>query len=198
VLSCPRCGRAYDEARFAFGRTLHCACGARVGAPVSTAALDGELRFAVDAMLGRLARWLRLLGFDSVWEADVPDERLVRRALDEQRWLLTRDRALLVEWRVPRGYLVAAERPFEQLREVAHEFGLGPHVRSFVRCSRCNAGLEPLDPEHAAALVPAPVRERHERFLACPDCRRVYWEGTHVERMRRLLARALAPSQEGA
>jgi uncharacterized protein with PIN domain len=65
-------------------------------------------------------------------------------------------------------------------------------VRPFVRCTRCNALLEPLAPEAAAARVPARVRERHARFLSCPGCGRVYWEGTHVERMRRLVARALA------
>jgi len=190
---CTRCGRAYDDARFAFGRTLHCACGARVAAPAPEAEPGGELRFAVDAMLGRLARWLRLLGFDAVFEADVPDERLVRRALDEGRWILTRDRALPVEWRVPRVHLVAAEQPFEQLREIVRAFELAPHVRPFARCTRCNALLEPLAPEAAAERVPARVRERHERFLACPECGRTYWEGTHVERMRRLVERALEP-----
>lgn len=194
AIACPRCGRTYGEARFAFGRTLHCACGARVGALVGVPtpeAEPGELRFAVDAMLGRLARWLRLLGFDASWEADVPDARLVRLALDEGRWILTRDRALPVEWRVPRVHLVSAEQPFEQLREVVRAFELGPRVRPFVRCTRCNALLAPLATEDAAARVPARVRERHARFLACPGCGRVYWEGTHVERMRRLVARVL-------
>jgi uncharacterized protein with PIN domain len=195
---CPRCGRVFDEARFAFGRTLHCACGARVGPPVAPDAPGGgEPRFAADAMLGRLARWLRLLGFDSTWEADVPDERLVRQALADERWILTRDRALPVEWRVPRVYLVAAEQPFEQLREVVRAFGLGPLVRAFARCSRCNAALAPLAAEETAARVPLRVRERHARFLACPACGRVYWEGTHVERMRRLLERVLEPTQPG-
>jgi uncharacterized protein with PIN domain len=192
---CPSCGRRYEAARFAFGCTLSCACGARVGAPLEEVEDDPRrvVRFAVDAMLGRLARWLRLLGFDAIWEPHVPDAALVRRALEEERWILTRDRALPVEWRVPRVHVVSAETPFEQLREVIRVFGLAPHARPFARCSRCNTPLEPLAPEHAAARVPPAVRERHDRFFVCPRCDRVYWEGSHVERMRRVLERALAP-----
>jgi len=191
---CPGCGRSYDESRFAYGRTLWCACGARVAGPVPPAADGAELRFAVDAMLGRLARWLRLLGFDAWYEADVADERLVRRALDDERWILTRDRALPVEWRAPRVHVVAAEAPFAQLREVVGAFDLGARARPFARCSRCNAALVPLAPEEAERRVPARVRERHERFLACPGCGRTYWEGTHVARMRRVLERTLEES----
>jgi uncharacterized protein with PIN domain len=198
-IRCPGCGRCYDESRFAYGRTLHCACGTRVtggGVLVSPAADAAEPRFAVDAMLGRLARWLRLLGFDAWYEADVPDERLVRLALDEQRWILTRDRALPVEWRAPRVHVVAAEAPFAQLREVVGAFDLGARARLFARCSRCNAELAPLSPAEAEGRVPARVRERHARFLVCPACGRIYWEGTHVERIRRVLERTLAADAE--
>lgn len=193
---CPGCGRSYDEARFAHGRTLWCACGARVAGPVPepTAAGDADLRFAVDAMLGHLARWLRLLGFDAWSERDVPDERLVRRALAEGRWILTRDRALPREWRVPRVRVLAAETPFAQIREVVQAFDLGPKARPFSRCSRCNTALAPLPAAEVETRVPARVRERHERFVACPACGRVYWEGTHVARIRSVLARALEPA----
>lgn len=191
AISCPGCGRGYDEARFAHGRTLWCACGARVAGPLPVAAPAVELRFAVDAMLGRLARWLRLLGFDAWSEPDVPDERLVRRALEDGRWILTRDRALPREWRAPRVHVVAAEAPFAQLREVARAFDLGARARPFARCSRCNAELRALAPGEVERRVPARVRERQARFLACPGCGRAYWEGTHVARMRRVMAEAL-------
>lgn len=194
-IPCPGCGRSYDDARFAHGRTLWCACGARVAGPVPPAPADaGDApRFAVDAMLGRLARWLRLLGFDAWTEPDVADERLVRHALAEGRWILTRDRALPVEWRVPRVHVVVAEAPAAQLREVVRAFDLGARARPFARCSRCNAELVTLAPAEAERRVPAPVRERHARFLACPGCGRIYWEGTHVARIRRVLAGVLAP-----
>jgi uncharacterized protein with PIN domain len=143
-------------------------------------------------MLGRLARWLRLLGFDTFWEPDVPDERLVRVALDDARWILTRDRALPVEWRVPRVHVVAADTPRAQLREVVRAFDLAPRARPFARCSRCNSPVEALPAERAQPLVPEGVRARQVRFSACPGCGRIYWEGTHVERMRRVIESVLA------
>lgn len=191
---CPGCGRAYGDERFASGRTISCACGRRVGAePAAAERAGGDLpRFAVDAMLGRLARWLRVLGLDATWTADVADEALVRHALDEGRWILTRDRALPVEWRVPRLHLVASERPLEQLREILDAFPLRDAVRPFARCTRCNAPLEELPRGPAAPLVPPRVLARNERFWRCPRCGRVYWEGSHVARMRRTLDELLA------
>lgn len=199
AVPCPGCGREYDAALFAFGRTLHCACGRRVGIEPRRQPPEpgAEPTFLADAMLGRLARWLRLLGFDAWYEADVPDERLVRRALDEGRWILTRDRALPVEWRAPRVHVVTAEAPFAQLREVVGAFDLGPRAHPFARCSRCNTELAPLSAEEAERRVPARVRERHARFLACPTCGRTYWEGTHVARIRHVLERTLDPDPGG-
>jgi uncharacterized protein with PIN domain len=192
---CPGCGREYDDARFAYGRTLHCACGSRVAAePAAPPPVVDEPRFQVDAMLGRLARWLRLLGFDAAWEADVSDAELVRGALDEGRWILTRDRALPVEWRVAPIHVVASETTGDQLQEVVRAFDLAPRVRPFARCSRCNALIAPLDAARARPLVPARVADAQTRFFGCPGCGRVYWEGTHVERMRRVIERVLAPT----
>lgn len=195
AISCPRCGRAYDGERFAHGRTLSCACGARVGAePGVEEKRAARPRFAVDAMLGRLARWLRVLGLDASWEADVADADLVRRALDERRWILTRDRALPIEWRVPRVHLVAAEAPLEQLAEVIRAFALDPaQLVLFARCTRCNAPLAEIPREAAAGAVPPRVFETTARFHRCPACGRVYWEGSHVDRMRRTLERLLQP-----
>jgi len=194
AVRCSGCGRSYDDERFAFGRTLSCACGHRVAATPPAAARDVRPpRFAVDAMLGRLARWLRVLGIDATWTADVADADLVRQALDEERWLLTRDRALAEEWSVPRIHLVASGRPLEQLREILDAFRLRGDVRLFARCSRCNAPIEPLPLERAAPHVPTRVLARNERFWRCPGCGRIYWEGTHVDRMRRTLARLLGP-----
>lgn len=192
---CGGCGRRYDDALFSSGRTLSCACGARVGAPTLRAApaADAAPRFAVDAMLGRLARWLRVVGLDATWTADVPDADLVRHALEQERWIVTRDRRIGIEWRVPRLLRVESERPVEQLREVLGAFALRGALRLFARCTRCNAALEPLARDAAARLVPPRVLARHERFLRCPVCERVYWEGSHVARMRRTLADLLGP-----
>ncbi len=192
AVPCPRCGRGYDATLFAFGRTLDCACGARVGMEPHVAPPGaGEPRFLADAMLGRLARWLRILGFDTAYRDDWTDAELARRAFEEERVLLTRDRRLPDEWRVPRVLVISAERAAEQLREVAAAFPRVTGARAFTRCSRCNARLEPATRESVAGAVPARVLREQTAFQRCPGCGRVYWEGSHVARMRRKLAELL-------
>lgn len=193
AVPCPGCGREYDVSLFSFGRTLWCACGSRVGDEprVRNLAPGGAPRFLADAMLGRLARWLRFLGFDCAYEADIDDAELVRRGVEEQRIILTRDRALPEAWRVAGIHLLEAETPFEQLAEVVRAFSLAGRVRLFRRCGECNTQLRPLAAADARERVPARVRERHDRFRECPGCGRVYWEGTHAQRMRRVADRVL-------
>jgi uncharacterized protein with PIN domain len=190
---CPGCGREYDAGLFAFGRTLHCTCGTRVGLAPSTPDPDPGVdpRFFADAMLGRLARWLRILGYDTRYEAHVDDADLVRRALEEERVILTRDRGLPEEFRVPALVLVEAERPAEQLRELVQRLRLDPEGRLFTRCSRCNASLESAARDHIADRVPARVLHDHQHFKCCPSCGRVYWEGSHVDRIRNAIRHAL-------
>jgi len=192
---CPGCGREYDAGLFAFGRTRHCTCGARVGPAVcARIPSPGENpRFFADAMLGRLARWLRILGYDTSYEAHVEDAALVRRALQEERVILTRDRALPEEFRVPAVVLVEAERPEEQLRELVTRFQLDTEGRLFTRCSRCNAGLESVPRDQIAERVPTRVLRDHDRFKLCPGCGRVYWEGSHVDHIRSAIRRAVGP-----
>ena len=178
---------------FAFGRTIHCTCGRRVGLEArlrtgGAGSAQEEPRFAADAMLGRLARWLRLLGFDCSYEAHVADEALVRRALEERRVVLTRDRALPVEWRIDDVVVLTTERPFEQLREVVSRFDLAERARPLTRCSRCNATLVDADPETVGDRVPPRILATHTAFRRCPDCARIYWEGTHVHRIHRIIA----------
>jgi hypothetical protein len=179
---------------FAFGRTLSCACGARVGAEPQRGAAraGGEPRFAADAMLGRLAHWLRLLGLDTWYEAHVADGALVRRALEEGRTLLTRDRALPHEWRLADVYLVQADDPRAQLREVAARFDLGRRARPFSRCSRCNEPLREAPRAGLRGRVPPRVAASAGAISECPRCGRLYWEGSHVDRMRRVLEAVLA------
>jgi uncharacterized protein with PIN domain len=183
---CPGCGRLYDAERCAGGRTFHCRCGARVGHG-ERLETPGTPRFAADAMLGRLARWLRLLGFDTSFEAHVEDAALVRRALAEGRTVLTRDRRLPEEWtRVP-VFVLHAEDLRGQLAEVGPRFRLAERAQPFSRCNRCNEPLRHATREQVGAHVPAGVRARHTEFRRCPRCERVYWAGSHVERMRALI-----------
>ncbi len=142
-------------------------------------------------MLGRLARWLRLLGFDCAWEPDVSDEALVRRALREGRIVLTRDRALSEDYRISDVYQVAGTRLREQLDEVFEAFGLAERIRLFSRCSGCNVQLEPAPHGQLGAQVPPRVRERHDTFARCPSCGRTYWEGSHTARIRSVVDQLL-------
>jgi uncharacterized protein with PIN domain len=196
AVPCPGCGREYDVALFQFGRTIWCACGRRVGLEprVRSGAGLGEPRFFADAMLGRLARWLRILGFDTAYEDHIPDAVLVRRAQREARTILTRDRALPDEWRVTGIYIVREAATAEQLREVVDAFRLAPALRPFTRCSRCNARLIDASPERVRSRVPARVLERHDEFRVCEACDRVYWAGSHTERMRRVVERLVDPA----
>ena len=188
-ISCTGCGREYGEARFAGGRTLVCACGARVGR-LLLVRLHDPPRFLVDSMLGGLARWLRVLGYDTAWEPEIADAELVRRGVEEGRRVLTRDRGLAEEWWVEGRVLLRSDDPLEQLREVAEAVGLSAGAM-FTRCLRCNLPLEALPAEEAGARVPPAIRQVPREYRHCPGCRRVYWEGSHTARMRREVERAL-------
>lgn len=136
------------------------------------------MRFLCDGMLGRLARDLRLLGYDATW-GDAADDLLLRRARVEERLLLSRDRDLVAA-AGPRGFRVSSNDPVEQLDEVVEALDLHPRPEAFLtRCSACNVPLEP-----GVGHVP-PVEEAAPPFSHCPCCGRTYWLGTHVEEMRR-------------
>jgi hypothetical protein len=193
AISCSNCGRQYDVTLFQFGKTINCACGERVGLenrivlPVNV-----ELRFFADVMLHRLVRWLRALGIDAVWEDAIADSELVRRSLAEHRWILTLDKRLPQEWRVGNVLLLESEKPLEQLREVAQRFNLKTTDRIFKRCLVCNAELRAARDEEIAALeVPENVRAAQVDLKFCPTCRKIYWNGSHTERMKKALEKVV-------
>jgi uncharacterized protein with PIN domain len=195
AVPCPTCGRSYDVSLFQFGRTLHCTCGTRVGMEPRVAPPAGELRLFADAMLGRLARWLRILGCDTEYDPHIEDETIVRRCLTEGRVLLTRDRNLLEEWRVPRALLLASEKPLEQLREVVTRLALEGSLHLFGRCTVCNTPVESVDRSLIRDRVPERVWRTQDRFTRCPGCGRIYWEGSHTQRIRARIAAAV-PKEE--
>jgi uncharacterized protein with PIN domain len=151
-------------------------------------------RFIADAMLGRLARWLRVLGYDTAYEAHIADVDLVRQARHEGRILLTRDRTLLRERPVDHALLVDNAPPLAQLRQVVRQFDLPWRERLFSRCMLCNTPLQPISPQAVSDHVPLYVRQHQQRFVRCPDCMRIYWEGTHVTHMRNQLQYVLSNS----
>lgn len=136
-------------------------------------------------MLGRLARWLRLLGFDALYDPRWDDNELVRRARSEERILLTRD-VSLVQRRGVRTLLITSERLEPQLRQVVHALGL-PESETFARCPICNALLERVPKSWAWGYVPPYTFCTQTEFRLCPDCNRFYWRGSHHVRMQRAL-----------
>lgn len=144
--------------------------------------------FLADVMLGRLARWLRILGHDTAYEKQVNDAELVDRAIKEDRWLLTRDRQL-VRRRVLEGRhtLLHSDNLSEQLRQLQREVNVSLALCRDSRCPDCNRVLEHMDSEQAKLLVPAYVASRHVRFVRCPSCARIFWPGSHWDRIRRTL-----------
>ncbi len=147
--------------------------------------MEQPLRLLADGMLGRLARWLRLLGYDTAYENDADDLELARRARAEGRVLLTRDRALAAR-RGLQTLLIESEALEEQVHQVQEALGPPPHP-ALSRCSLCNLPLEPAAPEEVTDRVPPYVLRTCRQFLSCPGCGRVYWEGTHLKRMRQQL-----------
>lgn len=149
-------------------------------------------RFVADTHLGKLARHLRMAGFDTLYGDDWDDDRIVVLAAAERRTILTRDRAMLRRREVDRGYCVRAVESEAQLAEVISRLQLEGLVRPFTRCRECNVLLEDVAPEAVAERVPEKVRGLYQRFKRCPSCARVYWEGSHYARMRGILERVLA------
>jgi uncharacterized protein len=141
--------------------------------------------FVLDVHLGRLARYLRMLGFDALYRADAADPELVRTSVEGQRILLTRDRGLLKHRAVTRGYWLRATESRRQAEEVVARFDLARLLRPFTRCMACNALLGEATEAEVGGRVPAGVAASHHQFRECPACRRVYWQGTHYQRMRR-------------
>ena len=150
-------------------------------------AATGEMRFVADGHLGRLAAYLRMLGFDTLYRSDYDDEELARLSSGENRILLTRDCGLLKRNEVRRGYYLRATEPARQLAEVIREFDLSPAIIPFRRCMHCNALLRATQKESIRhRLLPETARYFNE-FFACPECDRVYWKGSHYRRMKRLI-----------
>ncbi len=140
-------------------------------------------RFVLDTHLGKLASGLRMLGFDSLYRNDFRDEELIRLSVDEPRTLLSRDRLLLENPSVMRGYRVQATDPREQLLEVIRRFDLMGSFLPFERCIRCNALLRVVPKEQVSGRLQALTRTHFDEFWLCPGCDRIYWKGSHYQKM---------------
>jgi hypothetical protein len=157
-----------------------------------------EPRFVLDTHLGKLARHLRLAGFDCLYRNDYRDSELITAALAEHRIILTRDKGLLKQRLVTHGYFVRAIESEKQLREVVTAFQLEATLKPFTRCRECNAELREVPKTQVLERLPQKVRAAYERFQLCPGCDRIYWEGTHYARLARMLDLAAQPDAGAA
>ena len=151
-------------------------------------------RFVLDVHLGRLAAYLRMAGFDALYSPQASDAELAEIVARERRVLLTRDRYLLMRSAVERGYWIRSTVPKQQLLEVVKRFDLVGSMRPFTRCLACNTVLEEASRESVLERLPPKIKDK-DIFHVCPGCQRVYWEGSHHERMSTLLAWAKANAQ---
>jgi uncharacterized protein with PIN domain len=154
-------------------------------------------RFVLDRHLGKLARLLRLLGFDALYRNDYADPEIVRISVGEGRIALTRDRGILKHAELTRGYCLRADAPLEQIREVLSRFGLAPAVAPFSRCLECNTPIRIVSKQEVEHRLPPGTRLAHDEFRHCRGCDRVYWRGSHYARLRGLVDRIVVDPGRG-
>lgn len=142
-----------------------------------------ETRFVVDTHLGKLARILRMLGFDSLYRKELTPDEIISKSLAERRIILSRSRDLLKRKEVTHGYCLTSTDPEEQARLVLKRFDLRENLHPFTRCMECNSPLEKLPRERAGAMVPGDVLARQREFKWCPACNKAYWKGSHFQKM---------------
>ncbi|OIQ96667.1 hypothetical protein GALL_213700 [mine drainage metagenome] len=151
-------------------------------------------RFVADAHLGGLARLLRMAGFDTLYRNDYGDSEIADVALREGRIVLTRDRELLKLRGITHGCYLHAQKPAQQFRELLDRLDLTRSLRPFTLCMDCNAPLRAIDKAQVLDRLPPAVRANHQRFTTCDLCGRIFWEGTHWQRLRGLIDEAVAAS----
>jgi uncharacterized protein with PIN domain/sulfur carrier protein ThiS len=148
-----------------------------------------DARFLLDNHLGRLAVYLRLLGFDSLYRSDYEDAQLAELAAREERILLTRDRRLLMRKIVKYGYCPRSLESELQLKEVVHRFDLASSFLPFQRCLVCNGKLQPVNKAEVLERLEPLTKKYYDKFSICPICDRVYWQGSHYLKMLDLIQR---------
>jgi len=139
--------------------------------------------FILDCHLGKLASYLRILGFDVQYANDTKDETLAEISASENRILLTRDRGLLKRKRVQFGYSIRSQNPHSQLIEVINHYRLSGEIQPFTRCPLCNGCLQPVEKSDVSHLLPAKTKIYFDHFWQCDSCGKVYWQGSHYQQI---------------
>ncbi len=165
----------------------------------TTALRPGGLRvtaFILDVHLGKLAKYLRMLGFDTVYEKDYDDHEIVRRGIEEKRIVLTRDIGILKHRDLTHGYWIRSQNPVNQLKEVITKFDLAGDIREFRRCVACNGRIRRIDKAEVEKKLKPKTRRYYKEFFECIECGKVYWQGSHYERMKGFIDEVRKMSQK--
>ena len=148
-----------------------------------------KTRFILDVQLGKLARLLRMLGFDSLYRSDYCDRDIIKIAQEQHRIILTRHIGLLKNKSVTHGYWVRATSPEAQLDEVIHSFDLSSQIKPFERCMVCNSSIEKVGKKMIQPYLFPRTKAYFDEFYRCRGCGKIYWKGSHYERMKKKFGR---------
>lgn len=152
-----------------------------------------EIRFAAENTLGKLAKWLRILGFDTLYLPGANSGDLLRGCA-RNRLLLTRTRRVVGRFHGDRILLIEPDAPRQQVRQVIRELAIDRgQIRLFSRCVRCNAAVVPIEKDEVFGRVPDYVWETHRLFSTCPGCRRIYWAGSHIQHSLKMVESFFGP-----
>jgi len=143
--------------------------------------------FILDVHLGKLARLLRMLGFDTLYRNDYKYSEIVNISIKEKRIILTRDRSILKTKAVTHGYWIRSKKPENQIREVLHRFDILSQVKPFHRCMVCNGIIDKIEKKTIQSQLPAKTACYYDEFYKCLSCGRIYWKGSHYFKMKNLV-----------
>ena len=149
-------------------------------------------KFILDVHLGKMAKYLRLLGFDTLYESSYNDNEIISISKAEKRIILTRDRGLLKNNKVTHGCWIRSQHTCEQLKEVISRFDLRAGAKPFTRCLECNSLLNDVKKEEISDFLPLRTKKYYDEFKHCPGCKRIYWEGSHYEKMKKHIEEILS------
>lgn len=146
-----------------------------------------QIKFVLDTHLGKLAKYLRMLGFDTLYKNDYEDEQLAEIASQQQRIVLSRDRGLLKRKIIEYGHYVRHTQPLEQLAEIMQWLDLQKHLKPFSRCTTCNGLLHSVSKKDIESQLAPKTRQYYNEFKQCAGCKQIYWKGTHYQQLQQIV-----------
>ncbi len=148
-------------------------------------------KFILDVHLGKLAKFMRILGYDTLYEMDYEDDQIVEISLEQKRTILTRDLGILKRGVVTHGYFVRNTEPEKQIVEILNRFQLENRIEMFSRCLECNSEIREIEKSKIVERIPPKVANHYDQFYYCDKCDKIYWKGSHYEKMRSVVSSLL-------